>query len=320
MAILTVTDLVVGFNTPDGEVIAVNGLNFSLQTGEVLGIVGESGSGKSQAMMSLLGLLANNGYCRGQAIYHGQNLITLNTQQMNNIRGNRIAMIFQDPMTSLNPYLRVSTQLIEVLQVHQKLSRKLALTTAIAMLESVQIPDAAQRIHAYPHQLSGGMRQRVMIAMALLCRPDMLIADEPTTALDVTVQAQIMRLLFDLKTEQGMALILITHDLGVVAGICDQVLVMYGGETMEVARSEDLFSHPQHPYTQGLLKSIPRLDQAEKQLYAIPGHPPISPNALPGCPFHTRCELAVHQCHKDRPLLKFVKAGHAKACHLDLII
>ncbi len=318
MTILTIKDLLVRFNTRDGEVIAVNGLNFSLQAGEVLGIVGESGSGKSQAMMSLLGLLANNGYCQGQAIYHGQNLITLNTAQLNKIRGNKIAMIFQDPMTALNPYLRISTQMIEVLQVHQNMSRKSALMAAIAMLESVHIPDAAQRIHTYPHQFSGGMRQRVLIAIALLCRPDVLIADEPTTALDVTVQAQIMRLLLDVKTAQGTAMILITHDLGVVAGICDTVLVMYGGEIMEMASVEDLFAHPQHPYTQGLLKSIPRLDQTSQPLYAIPGQPPIRSNDLSGCPFHPRCELVSHRCHVEKPLLQAVNVGHTKACHLDL--
>jgi len=319
--ILKVTDLSVKFETGDGYVKAVNNLNFALEKGEVLGIVGESGSGKSQTVLSLMGLLADNGEASGSVLYRGQEILNMPKGHLNKIRGEKISMIFQDPMTSLNPYINIAKQMAEVLILHKGMSFADARLEAIKMLDAVQIPDAKKRVDMFPHEFSGGMRQRVMIAMALLCKPDLLIADEPTTALDVTVQAQILDLMRGLKDDLGAAIIMITHDLGVVAGICDDVLVMYGGQVMEHAPLEEIFYRPQHPYTEGLLKSIPRLDQSDnqsdKRLPTIPGNPPNLLYLPEGCPFYKRCSYRLEQCEKQRPVLKDLNAQHSKACHLE---
>ena len=258
--ILEVDNLRVNFNTPDGQVTAVNDLTFDLTQGETLGIVGESGSGKSQTAFALMGLLAGNGVIEGEARFEGRNILTLNEKAMNKIRSEKIAMIFQDPMTSLNPYMKVGKQLMEVLILHKGMSKAEAFEASVKMLDAVKMPEARKRMNMFPHEFSGGMRQRVMIAMALLCQPKLLIADEPTTALDVTVQAQILTLLNELKADFNTSIIMITHDLGVVAGLCDKVLVMYAGRTMEYGQTEDVFYRPTHPYTKGLLEAIPRLD------------------------------------------------------------
>ena len=260
MNILDVKNLSVKFNTPDGDVHAVKDVSFSLGQGKTLAIVGESGSGKSQSVFAMMGLLPKNGHAAGSVKYMGQEILNLPEAAMNNYRANEISMIFQDPMTSLNPYMRISKQLTEVLIYHKGMSKREALRESIKMLDAVQIPDAANRVHMYPHEFSGGMRQRVMIAMSLLCGPKLLIADEPTTALDVTVQAEIMDLLIDLQEDFGMAIILITHDMGIVAGTCEDTLVMFGGNVMEYRPTIDLFDSPQHPYTKGLLAAVPRLD------------------------------------------------------------
>ena len=264
-ALLNVKDLRVTFATPDGDVTAVNDLNFSLRAGETLGIVGESGSGKSQTAFALMGLLAANGRIGGSATFNGREILNLPERELNKLRAEQISMIFQDPMTSLNPYMRVGEQLMEVLMLHKGMSKAEAFEESVRMLDAVKMPEARKRMKMYPHEFSGGMRQRVMIAMALLCRPKLLIADEPTTALDVTVQAQIMTLLNELKSEFNTAIIMITHDLGVVAGICDKVLVMYAGRTMEYGSARDVFYKPVHPYSIGLLNAVPRLDAEGKR-------------------------------------------------------
>jgi len=316
MALLEVDQLVVRFDTPDGEVEAVNGISFALEPSEVLAIVGESGSGKSQTVLSIMGLLASNGRCSGSVRYRDEEILNLPPAQLNQVRGDRIAMIFQDPMTSLNPYLTIARQMAEVLVLHKGMSEADARRAALEMLDAVHIPDARGRIDRYPHEFSGGMRQRVMIAMALMCRPDLLIADEPTTALDVTVQAQILELLSEIRREFGTAIILITHDLGVVAGSSDRALVMYGGQLMEYGNLEQIFHQSRHPYTQGLLRSVPRLDQPGlSRLQTIPGNPP-SLMALPaGCPFEPRCEFREGRCKEQRPVLEAVGDKHFKACH-----
>lgn len=321
--ILKVSDLSVKFETGDGYVKAVNNLNFALEKGEVLGIVGESGSGKSQTVLSLMGLLADNGEATGSVLYRGQEILNMPKKELNQIRGEKISMIFQDPMTSLNPYVSIAKQMAEVLILHKGMSFADARLESIKMLDAVQIPDASKRVDMFPHEFSGGMRQRVMIAMALLCKPDLLIADEPTTALDVTVQAQILDLMKDLKDDLGAAIIMITHDLGVVAGICDDVLVMYGGQVMEHAPLEEIFYRPQHPYTEGLLKSIPRLDEGEDvaghRLPTIPGNPPNLLYLPEGCPFYKRCGYRLDECETERPVLKDLNEQHSKACHVDNI-
>ena len=319
MNLLEVNNLDVSFATQDGTVYAVNGLSFSLGKGQTLGIVGESGSGKSQTVLALMGLLARNGRAGGQAIYQGNNLLTLPADALNQIRGNRMAMIFQDPMTSLNPYLTVERQMTEVLQFHKGLDRKNARAACVRMLDAVRIPEAARRIDMFPHEFSGGMRQRVMIAMALLCEPEVLIADEPTTALDVTVQAQMLTLLRELQRDFGTAIVLITHDLGVVAGLCDQVIVMYGGRVMEQGSAQQLFKTASHPYTLGLLKAVPRMDRDDASLLAIPGAPPNMARLPKGCPFSERCAFADAHCHTTLAPLQATAgvAHHLRACHRD---
>ncbi len=304
MSLLQVKNLGVQFQTHDGLVYAVNGVNFELDKGETLGIVGESGSGKSQTVLAMMGLLAKNGRTTGEALYNGQNLLTMSPRELNRVRGHHMAMIFQDPMTSLNPYLTVERQMTEVLELHKGMTRKQAKMRAIELLEAVKIPEAARRISMYPHEFSGGMRQRVMIAMALLCEPEVLVADEPTTALDVTVQAQIISLLKDLQRDFGTAIVMITHDLGVVAGLCDRVMVMYGGRVMEYGQSKDIFYHPSHPYTIGLLGALPRLDHEGDELTSIPGNPPNMANMPKGCPFSERCALASERCVTELPVLQ----------------
>ena len=319
-AILDVQGLRTSFSTPEGTVRAVNNVSFSIEPGETLGVVGESGSGKSQIFMSIMGLLAKNGRAEGSVKFKGKEILNIPVAELNKIRGVKMSMIFQDPMTSLNPYLTVKRQMTEVLEAHRGMSQDAALATATQMLDIVQIPEAKRRVHMFPHEFSGGMRQRVMIAMALLCEPELLIADEPTTALDVTVQAQILDLLAKLKRETGMAIALITHDLGVIAGLADRVMVMYAGEVAERAKSGPLFHAPQHPYTQGLLRSMPRLDEVRAhRLQTIGGQPPNLQRLPQGCTFRDRCVYAFDRCAAERPALRPVQEGRAKACHLEAL-
>jgi oligopeptide transport system ATP-binding protein len=318
MALLEVTGLQVKFDTPEGEVQAVNGLDFSVKRGESLAIVGESGAGKSQAVMAIMGLLAENGSAVGKAEFKGQDLMQMSRKELNNIRGCEIAMIFQDPMTSLNPFLTIEKQMVEVITNHQNLRRDEARAHAVEMLRAVRIAAPEERVKQYPHEFSGGMRQRVMIAMGLLCEPGLLIADEPTTALDVTVQAQITQLVGELREKSNMSLILITHDLAVVAEVCDRVLVMYAGQLVEAGSLEDIFYRPQHPYTQGLLASVPRMDRpVDDDLHSIPGNPPNLMELDSGCHFRERCSKVMDVCSEDPPL-QVARDGRMSRCFIDM--
>lgn len=319
--VLEVDDLHVEFHTDEGIVRAVSGVSFQVRRGETLGIVGESGSGKSVTNLAIMGLIPQppGKIPRGRAIFQGQDLIQLNRQQLSKIRGDRIAMIFQDPMTALNPFLTVEEQLTEVTRLHRGYTHKKATQHAIEMLERVGIPGAAQRVYEYPHQFSGGMRQRVMIAMALSCEPDVLIADEPTTALDVTIQAQILDLMKELQQKQGTAIILITHDLGVVATACHQVCVMYGGKIVEQSAAAPLFAQPRHPYTLGLMASMPRWDAPTgDRLQVVEGQPPDLARMPSGCAFHPRCAFKIPQCELTAPALSPRPDQGRYACYIDV--
>lgn len=302
--ILKVDNLKTYFNTDDGVVRAVDGVSFDLHAGETLGVVGESGCGKSVTNLSIMKLIPSppGKIMGGKVLFSGKSILDMSNQEMRSIRGCNISMIFQDPMTSLNPFLRISTQLLETLELHQELDKALAEKKAVEMLKKVGIPSAERRVRDYPHQFSGGMRQRVMIAMALSCNPQILIADEPTSALDVTIQAQILELIQELTEELGTAVIMITHDLGIVAGMCDRICVMYAGRIVEKASAEELFADPKHPYTKGLIRSVPRLDRAgRKRLFSIKGQPPNLINLPECCPFHPRCDRAMDVCRRQYP-------------------
>ncbi len=314
--LLAVEDLRVEFSTRRGTVYAVNGISFGIAAGETLGIVGESGCGKSVTSLAILGLLARNGRVRGgRALFGGRDLIRQSDRALRGIRGREIAMIFQDPMTSLNPVLTIGRQIRETLETHFGMNRKEANARATELIDRVGIPSPEARLRDYPHQFSGGMRQRAMIAMALACRPKLLIADEPTTALDVTIQAQILNLLRELVAEENAALLLITHDLGVVAGMCERVNVMYAGLFMETGSAEQLFGSPRHPYTLGLLQSVPRLDAARRaRLQPIEGAPRNMLNQPTACPFQPRCRYEVEASRQEVPPLLEIEPGHKVAC------
>ena len=315
--LLSVTDLRTYFETEDGTVKAVDGISFGLKQGETLGMVGESGSGKSVANLSLMRLIPDppGKIVSGSIVFDGRDVLKLSPREVRDLRGKRIAMIFQDPMTSLNPFMRVSKQLMEVTQLHLGHTKKQARAHAVQMLEHVGIPDASERVDSYPHEFSGGMRQRVMIAMALSCRPELLIADEPTTALDVTIQAQILELIKRLKAETGTSVILITHDLGVVAGMTDHIIVMYAGKIFEQATTMELFGRPSNPYTRGLLRSVPDPADEQGKLYQIPGLPPDLAHLPPGCPFAPRCERAEAICQREFPPYVQLTPDHYSLCH-----
>jgi oligopeptide transport system ATP-binding protein len=315
--LLEVKNLRTYFETDDGIVKAVDDISFQLKRGETLGIVGESGSGKSVTNLSIIRLVPNppGKIVSGEVIFNGSDLLLLSNEAIRKIRGRRIAMIFQDPMTSLNPYMKISKQLMEMTRLHLGHSKSQAYDHAIRMLETVGIPDAHGRAGSYPHEFSGGMRQRVMIAMALSCEPELLIADEPTTALDVTIQAQILELIKKLKSETGTSVILITHDLGVVAGMTDHVIVMYAGKIFEQARTAELFSTPGNPYTKGLLRSVPDPTAEHGKLYQIPGLPPDMAHLQPGCPFAARCDYVQDICRREFPPFVKLNTDHYSLCH-----
>jgi len=315
--LLEVKDLRTYFETEDGTVKAVDGITFKLKRGETLGIVGESGSGKSVANLSIMRLILEppGKIVSGEILFGGRDLLKLSRREIRDLRGKRMAMIFQDPMTSLNPFLRISKQLMEVTRLHLGHTKAQAREHAIEMLEKVGIPDAAERVDSYPHEFSGGMRQRVMIAMALSCQPELLIADEPTTALDVTIQAQILELIRMLKAETGASVILITHDLGVVAGMTDYILVMYAGKVFEQAPTNELFERPGNPYTRGLLRSVPDPLAEQGKLYQIPGQPPDLARLPAGCPFAPRCERAEEICRREFPPFVQLNSEHYSLCH-----
>jgi oligopeptide transport system ATP-binding protein len=316
--ILAVRDLRTYFQTEDGVVKAVDGITFELEKGETLGIVGESGSGKSVTNLSIIRLIPTppGKIVSGEVVFDGRDILKLSTEEVRKIRGRRIAMIFQDPMTSLNPFIKISRQIGEITELHLGHNKQQSREHAIKMLELVGIPDARNRVDSYPHEFSGGMRQRVMIAMALSCQPELLIADEPTTALDVTIQAQILELIKSLKDEFGTSVILITHDLGVVAGMTDKIIVMYAGKVFEQAPTRELFAIPGNPYTKGLLRSVP--DPAHETgtpLYQIPGLPPDVAHLPPGCPFQPRCEYAQQICREQFPPFVQINENHHSLCH-----
>lgn len=317
--LLDVQNLNVRFKLAEGYLQAVNNVSFKVNDSEVLGIVGESGSGKSQGVLAIMRLLASNASVTGNIKFMGQDLTKLSLGQLNKIRGNQLAIIFQDPMTSLNPYLTIKSQMIEVLKLHKGISHAKALAQSIQMLDFVKIPDAKNRINLFPHEFSGGMSQRVMIAIALLCKPKLLIADEPTTALDVTVQAQILQILKDLKQEFNMSVIMITHDMGVVANICDRVNVMYAGNLVETGSVDEIFFDARHPYTKALLASIPSLDIANKDLITIPGEPPNLALLTGGCSFQYRCAYAHEACRNGDIPIQQIASGRINKCNLPHI-
>jgi len=316
--ILEVKNIKTSFFTHLGEVQAVRGISFSLEKGEILGIVGESGSGKSVTSLSIMGLVEQPGkIVEGQIIFDGQELTKMSDSEMSEIRGKDIAMIFQDPMTSLNPVYTIKNQMVEVIRRHTKMTKKQAIEKAIEMLGIVEIPEPITRIDNYPHEFSGGMKQRAMIATALSCKPKLLIADEPTTALDVTIQAQIIELMKSLKEKLNMSIIIITHDLGVIAEMCTRIIVMYGGKIMEIGTSDEVFYEPQNPYTVGLHKSVPRMDvKSKKRLVPIAGSPPDLLSPPEGCPFSTRCPHTMEICLKECPPMYKLSETHSSACWL----
>ena len=315
--LLEVKDLATHFFTQDGVVKAVDGISYTLAEGEVLGVVGESGCGKSVHALSIMRLVANppGRIVAGEILFEGENLLNMDDSEMRHIRGNRIAMVFQEPMTSLNPVLTIGRQLTETLELHQKMAKQEARTRAAELLQTVGIPDAERRLSDYPHQFSGGMRQRVMIAMALSCNPRLIIADEPTTALDVTIQAQILELMRDLAEEFGTAMVIITHNLGVVARYAHRVVVMYAGKIVETGTAHDIYRNPRHPYTIALLNSVPRLDATERvRLDAIEGLPPDLVDLPQGCSFAPRCKYAYERCTQETPVLVETDTNHTSAC------
>jgi oligopeptide/dipeptide ABC transporter ATP-binding protein len=319
--LLEVKDLRTYFFNMDGTIKAVDGVSFDVQEGETLGLVGESGCGKSVSALSILRLIPNppGEIVDGQILFEGQDLLKLNNEEIRQVRGNRIAMIFQEPMTSMNPVLTVGRQLAEPLEVHREMPLKEALDKAKELLGQVQIADGDKRIRDYPHQFSGGMRQRAMIAMGMGCGPKLIIADEPTTALDVTVQAQLLELLKDLTRKLSMSLIIITHNLGVVARYADRVNVMYAGKIVEKGTAHDIYEDPRHPYTIGLMASVPLLDQdIKKKLVPIQGQPPNLANVPTGCAFHPRCNYAIERCRQETPPLESIGGKHEKACWIDV--
>lgn len=320
-ALLEVRDLSIAYRTRQGLLPVLDGIGFSLAAGATLGLVGESGSGKSQIALALMGLLPDSAEVAGTLVFEGRELLTMKPRERRALRGARMGLIFQDPMTSLNPYLTIGLQLAEVLQQHRGATRAAALAEAVRMLDAVRIPEARRRLRQYPHELSGGQRQRVMIAMMLLAKPALLIADEPTTALDVTVQAEILKLLATLQREMGLSLLMISHDLGVIADIADEVLVLYAGRAMEQGAADTVLAQPAHPYTQALLACRPRLDsplyaQQGKPMPSIPGLPPRADARGDGCVFASRCARAAPQCQLARPLAARTTQGHVAACHL----
>jgi oligopeptide/dipeptide ABC transporter ATP-binding protein len=317
--VLEVSELTTQFDTPDGMVHAVNGVSFDLRKGEFLGIVGESGSGKSVTMMSILRLIPMppGEIVKGEAVFEDQDLLTISMDELRKVRGGKIGFIFQDPMTSLNPVITVGDQIMESLKLHQGMHEKQAAARAVELISLVGIPAPEQRLSNYPHELSGGMRQRIMIAIALACNPQVLIADEPTTALDVTIQAQIIEIVRDLREQLGTAVIWITHDLAVIAGLADRVVVMYGGQIVEEAPVGELYGKPQHPYTRGLLGSLPRLDERTK-LVNIKGQPPSLSSYPTSCPFAPRCPWAYERCEQEDPELVEVSELHKVACWWDI--
>ncbi len=316
--LLEIKNLRTVFKTYAGQVSAINDISISIGYGEAVGIVGESGSGKSVTMLSVMRLLSENGkVTSGEIVFNGRNMAEMSEKEMQVIRGNEIGMIFQDPMTSMNPVFTVGNQLVEAILKHnKKMPRKQAVEKAIDMLKLVGMPSPEKRFHQYPHEFSGGMRQRAMIAMALSCEPKLLIADEPTTALDVTIQAQIIELMKELKDKINMSIILITHDLGLVADVCERVVVMYGGTIVEQGPVEDIFYNPKHPYTLGLLSSIPRLNMGKERLNPVEGHPPDMINPPVGCPFAARCSKAMEICNLHKPQYEKISENHGAACWL----
>jgi oligopeptide transport system ATP-binding protein len=316
MSVLEIKDLSVHYPTRSGVLKAVNTISFCIQKGTTLGIVGESGSGKSQLAMAIMGLVDNHAMLSGEVLFEGKSLLELNHAQRRNINGHRIAMVFQDPMSSLNPYLSIATQMTEVLVAHKKIDYKSALQQSIDRLIECGIGDAEQRIHGYPHQFSGGMRQRILIATALLCEPALLIADEPTTALDVSMQSQILALLKQMQAQQQTTLMVITHDFGVVAELCDQVMVMYAGQIVEYGRVDTVLQQPKHPYTQALLASMPTLEKTDQQLYSMQGEPPDPANLPDGCAFEPRCSQRVLQCQSIKPEQSVCADGRQVFCHV----